>query len=451
MRFLSIKLSGRDEAMRAYFAAHPTELHGTNLGGDLRTVRIFIAEAMLEVIRSYGLNAEVLYDASEVGRSRLKEVASNNRFEIGSGSNTTVALAITAADKYLNVLEVEAATKRLADSYPQFCQLIDLPEPTSEGRRCNALCINVAPPQAPTILILGGIHGREWGSCEIALEFVDRLLAACQTSSDLIFGGATFAYADLAHLLQTRRIVVFPLVNPDGRAFSQSPLGDPLWRKNRNPQWSDGNTLSAGVDINRNFDFLFDTAKSFAPGAGVLVSANFWDHDLYQGPYPFSEVESRNVKRLLDEFGSTAWLVDLHSCSRTVMCPWGDDEVQETDSTKCFFNPQYDQQRGKPGDAYSEYMPSQDVAETRRLVAVLRSSMHGVSGVQYAASSGFGAFATPGTSHDYAYSRHFLDASHSKVLGFVVEWGDEFHPPWATMKVIVNEVAAGLTAFCIAC
>ena len=61
---------------------------------------------------------------------------------------------------------------------------------------------------------------------------------------------------------------------------------------------------------------------------------------------------------------------------------------------------------------------------------------------------------TAGTSDDYAFSRHFADATRSKVYGFTIEWGRDsnptpFHPPYSEMKQIITEVTAGLLEFCI--
>jgi len=40
---------------------------------------------------------------------------------------------------------------------------------------------------------------------------------------------------------------------------------DAGWRRNRNPANSSGNAACIGVDINRNYDFLFDFATAFSP------------------------------------------------------------------------------------------------------------------------------------------------------------------------------------------
>jgi hypothetical protein len=64
-------------------------------------------------------------------------------------------------------------------------------------------------------------------------------------------------------------------------------------------------------------------------------------------------------------------------------------------------------------------------------------------------------YPTSGTSDDWAYSRHFLDENKGKVRGFTIEWGParpvirkSFHPDYQDMVPIIEEVTAGLLAFC---
>ena len=63
-------------------------------------------------------------------------------------------------------------------------------------------------------------------------------------------------------------------------------------------------------------------------------------------------------------------------------------------------------------------------------------------------------YPTAGCSDDYAYSRHFADASKAKVLSYTVEWGSgknstPFHPPYPEMKQIIQEITAALLRFCV--
>ena len=90
-----------------------------------------------------------------------------------------------------------------------------------------------------------------------------------------------------------------PCVNPDGRHYSQT--SHPLWRRNRNPSESGGNPNCLGVDINRNYDFLWDFHKHFSPKSKVYTSSNPCEsRSGLQGICLFSEPETQNVKWLFD-------------------------------------------------------------------------------------------------------------------------------------------------------
>lgn len=88
----------------------------------------------------------------------------------------------------------------------------------------------------------------------------------------------------------------------------------------------------------------------------------------------------------------------------------------------------------------------------------MRDAIRAAHGRVYTVKSSANLYPTSGTSDDYAYSRNFLDATKGKVLGFTVEWGRKrstlpksFHPDYVDMVPIIEEVTAGLLAFCLAC
>ena len=85
---------------------------------------------------------------------------------------------------------------------------------------------------------------------------------------------------------------------------------------------------ASGVDLNRNFDFLWDFERHFAPTAPVAVSAHPATPTSTSGRPRASEPETRNVMWLLDEHPDIGFLVDLHSYGELIMYSWGDDENQ---------------------------------------------------------------------------------------------------------------------------
>ncbi|SES00957.1 Zinc carboxypeptidase [Streptomyces sp. yr375] len=351
---------------------------------------------------------------------------------------------------YLNITEVESAVTSLAAAFPA-AELIGLPEPSVEGRTSHALRIGTAERDGNDVVVLiGGVHAREWGSCEILVDLAADLLEAHRDGTGLTYGGTSLTSTQVRSILDELDVVVFPLVNPDGRHYSQTV--DPLWRKNRNPAQSGGDPAGVGVDINRNYDFLFDFETAFHPAAPVRVSTDPANpQQVYQGPRPFSEPETRNVRWLLDQFPRTRWFVDVHSYSEDMLFVWGDDDGQSLDPNKNFQNPAFDGKRGLADDLlYGEFVPKADTDDAAVLAEQFCKGVKGVRGKDYTPMPAFDLYPTCGTSDDYAYARHLVESHNGKVLGFTVEWGkNSFHPPWPEMKKIILDVDAGLAQFCL--
>ena len=163
---------------------------------------------------------------------------------------------------YLNVEEIETAIESLAAAYPETTELITVPNLTHEGRQTHVLRIGAANADGGGVLILGGMHAREWVPPDALISLAADLLEANDRGTGLGYGGKSFAADDIRQLMQALNIFVYPCVNPDGRHFSQT--SEPQWRKNRRP--SPGGCI--GVDINRNFDYLWDHSAKFAADSG---------------------------------------------------------------------------------------------------------------------------------------------------------------------------------------
>src|SRR5688572_9253181 len=158
---------------------------------------------------------------------------------------------------YLNVEEIEAALHTVAESYPQVTELVPLPNRTPEGRQSHAL--RIGPADAPadnTVVVTGGIHAREWVPPDALVNLAADLLEAHARGTGLRYGGQSFSANDIQSVVEGLQIVLFPCVNPDGRNHSQTV--DPMWRKNRRRVRSELDARCVGVDLNRNFDVLWD-------------------------------------------------------------------------------------------------------------------------------------------------------------------------------------------------
>jgi hypothetical protein len=115
-----------------------------------------------------------------------------------------------------------------------------------------------------------------------------------------------------------------------------------------------------------------------------------------------------------------------------------------------FRNAAFDGTRGVPGDAaYKEYIIGSDFSVARNLAVVFHDALQLVRGKNYTAKQSFNLYPTAGASDDYAYARHIADPSKGKIYSYTIEWGTEFRPDWTEMAQIVQDVTAGLIAFCL--
>src|SRR5512144_2452162 len=180
---------------------------------------------------------------------------------------------------YLNVDEVETAlTLAAGPANAGFTELIPLPHLTWERRTCHAIRVHSGAPARGGVYLLGGVHAREWGSCDILVNVVQFLTDASRDGTGVAQGGKTCTADEVRLIVDTLDVVVFPQANPDGRHYSMTV--DPMWRKNRRPAEDgappcvSGGGNGPGVDVNRNYDFLWDFPTKFSPSAPVVTSTD---------------------------------------------------------------------------------------------------------------------------------------------------------------------------------
>lgn len=340
---------------------------------------------------------------------------------------------------YLTAAGIEACIQWLANTYPQICQLLPLPEPSVEGRGIHMLKIaNGAAPGRRGVLLVGGVHARELVPPDCLASFAFKLCAAYSNGTDLIFGPQVYSNLDVRLVVDVLDTFILPLANPDGRTYVQAVGGDPWWRKNRNPN---PGLPCMGVDINRNYDFLWSSG---------IGTSSYACSEVFKGAGAFSEPETRNVRSVLDNHPHIVSMMDVHSYSQLVLHPWGDDDNQSTDPSQNFLNPAYNGVRGVPGDtAYREYIPADDLNWFATTGGKVRDAIAAVRGTVYTVEQGIRLYPTTGTANDYGYCRHFADTSKRRVYSYTLETGLEFQPTYAEALNIISEVSSGLFQLCL--
>lgn len=208
----------------------------------------------------------------------------------------------SARDEYRQYTDYTSEMKALAAEFPNRVRSIVIGM-SLEGRPIEGLEIatdvNRADDGRPVYLNIGLTHAREWPSGEFPMEFaID--LARNYDSSETI-----------RTILDRTRVVIVPVVNPDGfvasRGYGWNPtddlpsavtlpmaVADQAAYKRKNCRPTDPaqaslpceNRTASGVDLNRNYGAYWG-----GPGSSGDTTTQS-----YRGPAPFSEPESRAVR-----------------------------------------------------------------------------------------------------------------------------------------------------------
>ena len=183
----------------------------------------------------------------------------------------------------------------MANQYPN---LISAKAPisdtlTHEGRPIYFAKISNDPnvdQGKPRVLFSAIHHAREPGSLTQTIFYMWYLLENYGTDPEVTY------------LVDNLEIMFVPVVNPDGYIHNvvNDPNGGGMHRKNKNPNVGNQNP---GVDLNRNYSYQWGTT-------GVDLGDE--NSDVYPGSGPFSEPETKNMKKIAE-----TWNISLAHNSHT--------------------------------------------------------------------------------------------------------------------------------------
>jgi hypothetical protein len=374
---------------------------------------------------------------------------------------------------YKDSSAIDTALQGLATQYGNTCGKFYLNQSTYGNLQVPAVRIQAGDDvnQVP-VLFTGGVHARELAPPDALLSFCDKLLDADFTGMDIIYPPFTDASgtsydqyivsaSTARNILKNFVLFVVPCVNPDGRDFvvSATTPAQSQWRKNRRPD------PCIGVDINRNFPFVWDVDTYYLPSAitGVQVSKKPCNL-LFRG-YSTPEPETQNLIDLVAA-QRFQYLVDVHMSGRTILYPWGMETDQSTDSSQNFSNTIFDGKRDGPfHSAYGEYLPNSATDPRGELLTRLSqlagamvaeikksagSNSSAITRSTYTAKQSVLAGPTTGAFDDYTFGQQFLYPSLKTTCAFTLECGREpddggFAPNYVTQyPKVEREVHAAL-------
>ncbi|KAK0124740.1 hypothetical protein ONS96_008622 [Cadophora gregata f. sp. sojae] len=387
-------------------------------------------------------------------------IATGDRYSGGTIAPRGLGTQSVTLTSLLNVNEIASGLKGLASVYG--ISTFTTPYKTYNGATIsggkaggNGTCNN-----AYRVYLNAAIHARERGASDGLLYFIGDLLYANKNNVGLKYGSKTYTNTQVKTALSTG-VVFVPLSNPDGVAYDQS--SNSCWRKNRNPKSSTGSAASIGVDLNRNFDFLWDFTKLFASSVRSSVASTSPSSETFHGTSAFSEPENQSIKWVMDTFSKVRWFVDLHSYAGDVLYSWGSDENQSKYSTMNFLNSSYNGVRGVltdtpgSGNGYGEYTPAAENADNIKAATRMGNAMSTATSRTYSVIPAADLYPTSGASDDYSYSRHFADPTKNLIHGYTVEFGFgnsaascPFYPTQAQHNLNIQEIGAGFMELLLA-
>ncbi|TVY40839.1 putative carboxypeptidase [Lachnellula subtilissima] len=415
------------------------------------------------------LSSACLLPEEQEGRPRLARrqssgngiaIATGDRYSSGTIAPRGLGTQTTTLTSLLNVKEIASGLKGLKSVYG--ISTFTTPYTTYNGASLAGGKVggNGTCNDAYRVYLNSAIHARERGASDGLLFFIGDLLYANKNNVGLKYGSKSYTHAQVVSALSTG-IVFVPLSNPDGVAYDQS--SNSCWRKNRNPASSTGSSDSIGVDLNRNFDFVWDFTKEFASSARSSVASTDPSDETFHGTSAFSEPETQSIKWITDTYSKIRWFLDLHSYAGDVLYSWGSDENQAKYPTMNFLNSQYNSVRGiltdtpGSGSGYGEYSPTNESSGNINAATRIGSAMSTAAGRDYSVFPAANLYPTSGASDDYHYSRHFADTSLNLVHAYTVEFGfgnDDascpFYPSQSQHNQNIKEIGAGFMELLLA-
>lgn len=231
----------------------------------------------------------------------------------------------TFRDGYRTVEETRAFLDQMATTYPKLARVITYGQSWEKTRNpalgydlTGIRLTNNATNRGnkPRFFLQGGIHARELVPPEIATRFIEYLLTNYGRD------------ADATWLLDEHEIIVIPIINPDGRKLAEASL---MKRKNTNNLNGNCTTVGFGIDLNRNFSFLWGTVnmpteppcgETWCGPTAASEPETYAVEDLLDSLYPDQREPDRNIPAPLD---STGVYLDMHSTGNLILYPWGED------------------------------------------------------------------------------------------------------------------------------
>lgn len=280
LNFLTIL--SHDDQLNLDFWTHPSNV---NIPVDIRVED-----------KKYNQVAKLLHSEGIVFTIHIPDVDSLNERQKPPQSSMRAGGFVYSQYNRLDAINKEV--DRIVQSHPAIAQKFSVGN-SYEGRPIYAVKLSSGAGKK-TLFMNCGIHAREWITPATCMYMLNQITMKYGSDSSI------------NAMLNKLDVVIMPVLNVDGYEYTWN--GNRMWRKTRSRHGS-----CRGADPNRNWNVKW---------GGIGTSSNPCS-DTYHGPYPFSEVESRNVARYLHSIRtSLVGYMDIHAYSQLWMTPWGHGKGQ---------------------------------------------------------------------------------------------------------------------------
>lgn len=299
------------------------DMHSADVRISSKRVRDFIRLLPRSMKDNQAYYTELIGDLPRAVFDTLTLSSANDQDTTKYGLSKTNYMSFADIQRYLASLTSQNDHKLTVDSIGQ----------THEGRPIPVVkfeqpSLTLAADVKKVILIVCGIHGREWASVAACLDIISGLASSSSSPDATSLDSPVASSLSSSWSIKTRRlnqdadqemvtrhkvdslvkqirqvmgsvdIHLVPILNPDGYVYSWD--GDRLWSKNRQPTTV---SVCCGVDIDRVYDYHWARRTGSTPCS-----------DSYEGTHSGDGLESQHLANYLDP-GHLAGYVQLHSYS----------------------------------------------------------------------------------------------------------------------------------------
>lgn len=286
---------------------------------------ILVAVLRVPPLCCNGLDAEITA-AAQLQQQRQRQIA-------------TSYATIDSRSCYRSIEGINQSMKDLATKYPNLVTVEAIGESfikknggggnnKNESPGFDIYAVNVTDAksvrkssQKGKLLITASVHAREYTPTELLARFIEMMVEGFTTND-----------AQIKTILRNTEIHAIIHVNPDGR-YKAENFPDSYWRKNTDPSGNCKDDTSYGVDINRNFDFMwgdtsgasnnpcaddyFGSSANSEPETQALVN-------YAKRIFPESQRKSDPEKQMDVALGDDimGMYIDLHSSGEFIYYPW---------------------------------------------------------------------------------------------------------------------------------